>query len=181
MAKITAIDKGSIGEELGLEVGDELIGFNGEEIVDILDYVYYDSQEYFTLNLKAKQGERVDVEIEKEENETLGLTLDESVELEPIRCKNKCVFCFVDQMPKGMRETLYVKDDDYRLSFVSGNYVTFSNMGQKELDRIVKLHLSPLYVSVHCFDKAIKTKLVANPESAKVFEKMKFLADHGIV
>ena len=181
MAKITAIDKGSIGEELGLEVGDELIGFNGEKIVDILDYVYYDSQEFFTLNLKAKQGERVDIEIEKEENETLGLTLDESVELEPMRCKNKCVFCFVDQLPKGMRDTLYVKDDDYRLSFVSGNYVTFSNIGQKELDRIVKLHLSPLYISVHCFDKAVKTKLVANPEAAKIFEKMKFLADHGIV
>ncbi|MDE5654218.1 MAG: radical SAM protein, partial [Clostridia bacterium] len=180
MAKITAIDKGSIGEELGLEVGDELIGFNGEKIVDILDYVYYDSQEFFTLNLKAKQGEAVDIEIEKDESETLGLTLDESVELEPMRCKNKCAFCFVDQLPKGMRDTLYVKDDDYRLSFVSGNYVTLSNIGQKELDRIVKLHLSPLYISVHAYDKEVKTKLVANPESAKVFEKMKFLAERGI-
>ncbi|MDE7071685.1 MAG: DUF512 domain-containing protein [Clostridia bacterium] len=181
MAKITAIDKGSIGEELGLEVGDELIGFNGEKIVDILDYVYYDSQEFFTLNIKAKQGEVVDIEIEKDESETLGLTLDESVELEPMRCKNKCAFCFVDQLPKGMRETLYVKDDDYRLSFVSGNYVTLSNIGQKELDRIVKLHLSPLYISVHAYDKDVKTKLVANPESAKVFEKMMYLAQHGIL
>lgn len=181
MAKIIAVDKGSIGEELGLEIGDELVGFNGEAIVDVLDYVYYDSQEFFTLNLKTKQGEAVDIEIEKEEIETLGLTLDESVQLEPIRCKNKCVFCFVDQLPKGMRETLYVKDDDYRLSFVSGNYVTLSNVGQKELDRIVKLHLSPLYVSVHAFDKQVKTKLVANPEAAKVFDKIKFLADNGIV
>ncbi len=181
MAKITAIDKGSIGEELGLEVGDELIGFNGEKIVDILDYVYYDSQDFFTLNIKAKQGETVDIEIEKDESETLGLTLDESVELEPMRCKNKCAFCFVDQLPKGMRETLYVKDDDYRLSFVSGNYVTLSNIGQKELDRIVKLHLSPLYISVHAYDKDVKTKLVANPESAKVFEKMTYLARRGIL
>lgn len=181
MAKITAIDKGSIGEELGLEVGDELIGFNGEKIVDILDYVYYDSQEFFTLNIKAKQEETVDIEIEKDESETLGLTLDESVELEPMRCKNKCAFCFVDQLPKGMRETLYVKDDDYRLSFVSGNYVTLSNIGQKELDRIVKLHLSPLYISVHAYDKDVKTKLVANPESAKVFEKMTYLARRGIL
>ncbi len=181
MAKIIAVDKGSIGEELGLEIGDELVGFNGEAIVDVLDYVYYDSQEFFTLNLKTKQGEAVDIEIEKEDIETLGLTLDESVQLEPIRCKNKCVFCFVDQLPKGMRETLYVKDDDYRLSFVSGNYVTLSNVGQKELDRIVKLHLSPLYVSVHAFDKEVKTKLVANPEAAKVFDKIKFLADNGIV
>lgn len=181
MAKITAIDKGSIGEVLGLEVGDELIGFNGEKIVDILDYVYYDSQDFFTLNIKAKQGETVDIEIEKDESETLGLTLDESVELEPMRCKNKCAFCFVDQLPKGMRETLYVKDDDYRLSFVSGNYVTLSNIGQKELDRIVKLHLSPLYISVHAYDKDVKTKLVANPESAKVFEKMTYLAQRGIL
>lgn len=181
MAKIIAIDKGSIGEELGLEVGDELIGFNGEEIVDVLDYAYYDSLDSFTLNVKAKQGDTVDIEIEKDFDETLGLTLDESVQLEPMRCKNKCVFCFVDQLPKGMRDTLYVKDDDYRLSFVSGNYVTLSNIGQKELDRIARLHLSPLYVSVHCFDKQIKTKLIANPEGAKVFEKMNFLAENGIV
>ena len=181
MAKIIAIDKGSIGEELGLEVGDELLGFNGEKIVDVLDYVYYDSQDCFTMNIKAKQGDTVDIEIEKEEDETLGLTLDESVQLEPMRCKNKCVFCFVDQLPKGMRETLYVKDDDYRLSFVSGNYVTFSNIGQKELDRIAKLHLSPLYISVHAYDKAVKTKLVSNPESAMVYEKMRFLAAHSIV
>ncbi|MDE7337441.1 MAG: DUF512 domain-containing protein [Clostridia bacterium] len=180
MAIITAIDKGSVGEELGLEVGDELLGFNGEKIVDVLDYVYYDSQDSFILNIKAKQGDIVDIEIEKDENETLGLTLDESVQLEPMRCKNKCVFCFVDQLPKGMRDTLYVKDDDYRLSFVSGNYVTFSNIGQKELDRIAKLRLSPLYISVHAYDKDIKTKLVSNPESARVFEKMEFLAAHSI-
>ena len=89
---------------------------------------------FFCFEYQAKQGDVVDIEIEKDENETLGLTLDESAQLEPMRCKNKCLFCFVDQLPKGMRETLYVKDDDYRLSFVSGNYVTFSNIGQKELE-----------------------------------------------
>lgn len=181
MAKIVAIDKGSIGEEIGLEVGDEIIGFNGEEMVDVLDYAYYDSQDSFTVDVKSKQGDIVEVEIEKDYDETLGLTLDESVQLEPMRCKNKCVFCFVDQLPKGMRETLYVKDDDYRLSFVSGNYVTLSNIGQKHLDRIVKLHLSPLYISVHCYDRDLKTRLIANPEGAKVFDKMRFLADNGIV
>lgn len=180
MAKIIAVQKGGIGEELGMEIGDELLGFNGEQIVDVLDYAFYDSQEEFTLNLRTKQGEKVDVDIEKEEDESLGLELDESVQLEPMRCKNKCLFCFVDQLPKGMRDTLYVKDDDYRLSFVSGNYVTLSNIGQKELDRIAKLRLSPLYISVHAFDREIKTKLVSNPESAKVFDKMDFLANHGI-
>lgn len=181
MAKITAVQKGGIGEELGLEVGDELLGFNGKSIVDVLDYAYYDSQEEFTLNLLTKQGEKVDIDVEKEVDETLGLELDESVQLEPMRCKNKCLFCFVDQLPKGMRDTLYVKDDDYRLSFVSGNYVTLSNIGQKELDRIASLRLSPLYISVHAYDRQIKTKLVSNPESAKVFDKMQFLAAHGIV
>lgn len=180
MAKIIAVQKGGIGEELGLEIGDELLGFNGEQIVDVLDYAYYDSQEEFTLNLLTKQGEKVDIDIEKSEDESLGLELDESVQLEPMRCKNKCLFCFVDQLPKGMRETLYVKDDDYRLSFVSGNYVTLSNIGQAELDRIAKLKLSPLYISVHAFDRDIKTKLVSNPESAKVFDKMDFLAKNGI-
>ena len=180
MAKIIVVQKGGIGEELGMEIGDELLGFNGEQIVDVLDYAFYDSQEEFTLNLRTKQGEKVDIDIEKEEDETLGLELDESVQLEPMRCKNKCLFCFVDQLPKGMRDTLYVKDDDYRLSFVSGNYVTLSNIGQKELDRIAKLRLSPLYISVHAFDREIKTKLVSNPESAKVFDKMDFLANHGI-
>ena len=180
MAKITSVQKGGIGEEIGLEIGDELLGFNGENIVDVLDYAFYDSQEEFTLNLLTKQGEKVDIEIEKGEDESLGIELDESVQLEPMRCKNKCLFCFVDQLPKGMRETLYVKDDDYRLSFVSGNYVTLSNIGQKELDRIAKLRLSPLYISVHAYDRDIKTKLVSNPESAKVFDKMEFLAKHGI-
>ena len=180
MAKIIVVQKGGIGEELGMEIGDELLGFNGEQIVDVLDYAFYDSQEEFTLNLRTKQGEKVDIDIEKEEDESLGLELDESVQLEPMRCKNKCLFCFVDQLPKGMRDTLYVKDDDYRLSFVSGNYVTLSNIGQKELDRIAKLRLSPLYISVHAFDREIKTKLVSNPESAKVFDKMDFLANHGI-
>ena len=180
MAKIIAVQKGGIGEELGMEIGDELLGFNGEQIVDVLDYAFYDSQEEFTLNLRTKQGEKVDIDTEKEEDESLGLELDESVQLEPMRCKNKCLFCFVDQLPKGMRDTLYVKDDDYRLSFVSGNYVTLSNIGQKELDRIAKLRLSPLYISVHAFDREIKTKLVSNPESAKVFDKMDFLANHGI-
>ncbi|MEG1394574.1 MAG: DUF512 domain-containing protein [Clostridia bacterium] len=180
MAKVVAIEKNSVAEELGIEVGDELLGFDGQPIVDILDYLYYDGQENFVMNMRAKQGDIVDMDIEKYENETLGLSLDESVDLEPIRCQNKCMFCFVDQLPCGMRDTLYVKDDDYRLSFVSGNYVTLTNVGEKELQRIAKLHLSPLYVSVHCFDRDTKTKLIANPHGAELFEKMQFLAEHGI-
>ena len=180
MAVVIGVDKGSIAEEMGVEVGDELLGFNGEPIEDILDYYYYDSQEKFVINMKAKQGDIVDLEIEKDLNEQLGMSLDDSVQLNPIVCKNKCKFCFVDQLPKGLRKTLYVKDDDYRLSFVSGSFVTMTNVGQHELDRIVKLQLSPLYISVHAFTPSIKTKLIANPNGEKLFDQMHFLAAHGI-
>lgn len=181
MAKVTAVQPNGIARELGIEIGDELLGFDEYPLTDILDYLYYDAQESFVMHMRTAQGEDVDIEIEKDENETLGMTLDESAELEPMRCRNKCMFCFVDQLPSGMRDTLYVKDDDYRLSFVSGNYVTLTNVGQRELERIVRLHLSPLYISVHCYDPAIKTKLIANPRGAELFEKMRYLAAHGIV
>ncbi|MGN0789018.1 MAG: radical SAM protein, partial [Christensenellales bacterium] len=105
MAKIIAIDDNSIGKEIGLEVGDQLLGFDGYPLVDILDYLYYDDQEEFVMNIKSKQGDIVDVEIEKDVDEKLGLTLDESVELNVMPCRNKCIFCFVDQLPKGMRDT----------------------------------------------------------------------------
>ena len=180
MAIVIGVDKGSIAEELGIEIGDELLGFNGEPIEDILDYFYYEGQDFFVMNMKAKQGDIVDLEIEKDVDEQIGLTLDDSVQLNPKRCKNKCLFCFVDQCPKGMRETLYVKDDDYRLSFVSGNYVTFTNMTDHDFERIVKLHLSPLYVSVHAYDKDVKTKLISNPEGANLFDRLRYLAENNI-
>lgn len=180
MAKVIAVDKGGIAQEMGVEVGDELLGFDGMPIVDILDYLYYDAQESFVMNMRAKQGGEVDLEIEKESDEPIGLTLDDSMQLEPMRCRNKCVFCFVDQLPDGMRDTLYVKDDDYRLSFVSGNYVTLTNVSQAELERIVRLRLSPLYISVHVYDPETKVKMISNPRGAKLFDQMRYLADNGI-
>lgn len=180
MAKIIGVEENSIAQELGMEIGDELIGFDGYPIVDILDYMYYDDQEEFVMNVLTKQGDKIDIEIEKDVDEKLGLVLDDSVELKTMPCKNKCIFCFIDQLPKGMRESLYVKDDDYRLSFVSGNYVTLTNVGQKELERIARLKLSPLYISVHCYDKETKKLMVANPNGAQLFEKMNYLKEHGI-
>lgn len=179
MAKIIGVDKKSVAHQLGIKVGDELIAFDGNPIKDILDYHYYDGMEEFVMTVKCGD-EQVDFEIEKYPDESLGLDLDESVELVPFRCKNKCKFCFVDQLPKGMRKTLYVKDDDYRLSFVSGNYITLTNVFEDELKRIVDLHLSPLYISVHATDSSIKEQLVTNPEGAKTFEKIKFLTQNGI-
>ncbi len=180
MAKIVEIDDNSILLELGVEIGDEILGFNGEPIEDILDYDYYDGQNEFTINMRSKQGDKVDLEIEKLDTETMGVTLDDSVFLTPIRCKNKCAFCFVDQLPKGLRKTLYVKDDDYRLSFVCGNFVTLTNVFEHELTRIVKYHLSPLYISVHASTPEMVTRLVANPEATKTIDKIRFLAKNGI-
>lgn len=181
MPRIVKVDENGIAAELGFEPGDEIIGFDGHPYEDVLDYIFYDEAEKFTINARTKDGEIVDCEVEKLPEEKIGVEFDDDGQLVPIRCRNKCVFCFVDQLPKGMRDTLYVKDDDYRLSFVSGNYVTLTNVFDKEMERILRLHLSPLYVSVHCYDKKTKTEMVANPEGAKLFDKMKILAAHGIV
>ena len=180
MAKIVGIDDNSILLEMGVEIGDEILGFNGEPMEDILDYDYYDGQNEFTINMLSKQGDKVDLEIEKLDTETMGVTLDDSVCLTPIRCKNKCAFCFVDQLPKGLRDTLYIKDDDYRMSFVCGNFVTLTNVYEHELQRIVKYHLSPLYISIHAVSEDRLIKLLRNPESLKTQQKIKFLAEHGI-
>lgn len=179
MAKIVGVDKGSIAEQLGIKIGDELIAFNDILIEDVLDYCYYDSVDEFVMTIKSGD-ELIDFEIEKNDYEQLGLELDESMDLNPLRCKNKCAFCFVDQLPEGMRETLYIKDDDYRLSFVSGNYITLSNVCDHEIERIVRLNLSPLYVSVHATNPEIKTRLVANPAAGNTYEKIKYLAANGI-
>ena len=180
MAKIVGIDDNSILKELGVEIGDEIVGFNGEPIEDIIDYDYYDGQNEFTINMISKQGDKVDLEIEKLDTETMGVTLDDSVYLTPISCKNKCAFCFVDQLPKGLRKTLYVKDDDYRLSFVCGNFVTLTNVYEHELNRIVKYKLSPLYISVHAITPEKLIALLKNPESLKTMDKIKYLAKNGI-
>lgn len=181
MPKIVKVDENGVAAELGFEPGDEILGFDGHPYEDVLDYVFYDDAEKFTINARTKDGELVDCEVEKLPDEKIGVEFDDDGQLVPIRCRNKCVFCFVDQLPKGMRKTLYVKDDDYRLSFVSGNYVTLTNVFDKEIERIIRLHLSPLYISVHCFDKKRKVEMIANPEGAKLFEKMNVLAAHGIV
>lgn len=181
MPKIVKVREDGVAAELGFEPGDEIIGFDSHPYEDVLDYIFYDGQEKFTINARTKDGEIVDCEVEKLPDEPIGVEFDDEGQLVPIRCRNKCVFCFVDQLPKGMRDTLYVKDDDYRLSFVSGNYVTLTNVGEKEIERIIRLHMSPLYISVHCFDKKRKVEMIANPEGANLFEKMKLFAAHGII
>ena len=179
MLKITKVKRNSIAKELGLEVGDEIVAFDGYPCEDELDYLYYVETESFTMTVRDKRGagEAV-VEIEKEEGEDLGLEFEKNAKLRT--CHNRCVFCFVDQMPKGLRESLYVKDDDYGMSFSCGNFVTLTNLTDEGLDRIIRLRLSPLYVSVHTMNPDLRVKLLRNRHAGKIVQQIDKLAKGGI-
>ncbi len=179
MLKISQVDKNGIGAEIGLEVGDSIKEFDGFEAVDLLDYTFYDYKENFTLTILTKDNLLVKVDIEKDEEETLGLSF-ESDNLELKTCYNNCIFCFVDQMPKNMRKSLYVKDDDYRQSFLCGNFVTLTNVSDSDIDRIIRLNLSPLYVSVQTMDRELRVKMLNNKHAGNIFEKLKKLTNNGI-
>ncbi len=179
MLKITKVKRGSIAKELGLEVGDEIIAFDGFACEDELDYLYYVETESFTMTVRdCREGQEVTVEIEKEEGEDLGLEFEKNTSI--CTCHNRCVFCFVDQMPKGMRESLYVKDDDYAMSFSCGNFVTLTNLSDEGLERIIRLKLSPLYVSVHTMNPELRVKLLRNRFAGKIVEQIDRLAKGGI-
>lgn len=178
MLEISKVYKNSIANELGLKKGDKIAEFNGFKVEDVLDYLYYDSQTYFTLTAVCDE-EEIEFEIEKEEDESLGVEF-KSDNLEIKKCRNKCVFCFVDQMPKGLRESLYIKDDDYRQSFLRGNFVTLTNVNDSEIDRIIRLNLSPLYVSVQATDKETREKLLGNRFAGDILKKLKKLTSSGI-
>lgn len=179
MLKITKVKRNSIGKEIGLEVGDEIVAFDGHPCEDELDYLYYCETDAFTMTVKDKRGgEETVVEIEKEEGEDLGLEFEKNTCLRT--CHNRCVFCFVDQMPKGLRESLYIKDDDYSMSFSCGNFVTLTNLSDEGLDRIIRLKLSPLYISVHTLNPDLRVKLLRNRFAGKIVEQVKKLAENGI-
>ncbi len=179
MLKITKVKRNSIAKELGLEVGDEIIAFDGFACEDELDYLYYCEKSDFTMTVKdGKSGGEVTVEVEKEEGEELGLEFLKSTAIRT--CHNRCLFCFVDQMPKGMRESLYVKDDDYGMSFSCGNFVTLTNLSDEGLERIIRLKLSPLYVSVHTMNPALRVKLLRNRFAGKIVEQIRRLVEGGI-
>ena len=179
MLKIIKIKRNSIGAEIGLEIGDSVVAFDGHTAEDELDYLYYCSKDGFTMTVKdGRTGEEVEVEIEKEEDEDLGLTFEKSTKIRT--CHNRCVFCFVDQMPKGMRESLYIKDDDPAMSFTCGNFVTLTNLSDDGLERIVRLKLSPLYISVHTTNPELRVKLLRNRFAGKIKEQIDRLAKGGI-
>ena len=169
---------GSIGEELELEPGDVLLTIDGEEIEDIFDYDYMTDSESFVMTIQKKNGEEWELEIESG-GEDLGLTFENGLMSEYRSCRNKCIFCFIDQMPPGMRETLYFKDDDSRLSFLQGNYITLTNMSDRDIDRIIRFHLSPINISVQTMNPELRCRMLNNRFAGEALKKIDRLYEAG--
>ena len=169
--KITAVAPGSIGEELELEPGDLLLSIDGEDVEDIFDYDYMTDSESFVMVVRKADGEEWELEIESG-GEDLGLTFENGLMSEYRSCRNKCIFCFIDQMPPGMRETLYFKDDDSRLSFLQGNYITLTNMSDHDIDRIIRFHLAPINISVHTMNPGLRCRMLNNRFAGEALKKI---------
>ncbi len=178
--RITGIVAGSIAEELDIESGDTLIKVNGRYVSDVFDYRFSINDEYVELLIKKSNGEEWELSIEKEYNEDLGIIFEEPLMDEYASCCNKCIFCFIDQMPPGMRETLYFKDDDARLSFLQGNYITLTNMKDEDFERIINYHLSPVNISVHTTNSALRCKMLNNRFAGNIIKRLDGLYDAGI-
>ena len=178
--KIKEIQEGSIAQELELEAGDELISINGQPVEDVFDYHYLVNDEYIELLVKKQSGEEWELEVEKDYDEDLGIVFENSLMDEYRSCRNKCVFCFIDQMPPGMRETLYFKDDDSRLSFLQGNYVTLTNMSDHDIERIIHYHLAPINISFQTTNPQLRCKMLHNRFAGDIFPKVQRLFEAGI-
>ncbi|NLJ58075.1 MAG: DUF512 domain-containing protein [Tissierellia bacterium] len=177
---IVKVLKNSIAEELEVEPGDELLRVNNSIVKDYIDYKYQISDNLVYVEIKKQDGEIWELEIEKEYDEDLGIVFENPL-MDNIKvCSNKCIFCFIDQLPKGMRKTLYVKDDDTRLSFLYGNFITLTNLSQDEIDRIIKYKISPIKVSVHTTDSDLRKYMMGNDSDLDILEYLKKLIDAGI-
>lgn len=178
--KIKEVTPGSIAEELELEAGDVLLEVNGQKVEDVFDYHYLTNEEYLTVVVRKQNGEEWELEIEKEFEEDLGIVFENSLMDEYRSCRNKCIFCFIDQMPPGMRETLYFKDDDSRLSFLQGNYVTLTNMSDHDIERICQYHLSPLNISFQTMNPELRCRMLHNRFGGEALKKVDALFEAGI-
>ncbi|WMJ88280.1 DUF512 domain-containing protein [Anaerocolumna sp. MB42-C2] len=177
---IKTVAAGSIAEEMEIEPGDRLLYVNEKEIKDVFDYHYAVNDEYLVLLIRKPDGEEWELEIEKEYEEDLGIEFEESLMDSYRSCRNKCMFCFIDQMPPGMRETLYFKDDDARLSFLQGNYITLTNMSEEDINRIIFYKLSPINISIHTTNKELRCEMLNNRFAGEALDKIKKLFDSGI-
>ncbi|MDO4333886.1 MAG: DUF512 domain-containing protein [Eubacteriales bacterium] len=177
---IKSVQEGSIAEEMEIEAGDKLLAINGEEVEDIFDYQYMIQDEYVEVLVRKPYGEEWLLEIDKEYEEDLGVEFENGLMDDYRSCSNKCIFCFIDQMPKGMRETLYFKDDDSRLSFLQGNYVTLTNMSEKDVNRIVKYHLSPINISFQTTNPELRCMMLHNRFAGDALKKVDRFYEAGI-
>lgn len=178
--KISGIEENSIAMKKKISAGDELIKINGNEINDVLDYRFYINEKKLVLSLKTAEGKFRAVTVHKDEFDDLGLEFETYLMDKQQHCKNKCIFCFIDQLPEGLRESLYFKDDDSRLSFLFGNYITLTNMNDADIDRIIKMHISPVNISVQTMNPELRVKMMLNPKAGESLKYIKRLADAGI-
>lgn len=184
MKKETAVVKsviaGSIAEEAQIKMGDSIVSINGEKINDIFDYKFLSANEDLLIKVIKKNGEIWEISVEKEEYDNLGIEFEEYLINDEKSCTNNCVFCFIDQLPKGMRKTLYYKDDDSRLSFLTGNYITLTNMNKKDIERVIKYKMSPINISVHTTNPNLRKKMMNNKFAGDIMKKISMLYKGGI-
>lgn len=179
-AKISRVLPESIAEEMGFEIGDAIVSVNGQQPRDLIDYQFFCADEFLELEVLDRRGRSHHLEIEKDYDEDLGLEFETALFDALIQCTNRCPFCFIDQQPPGKRESLYFKDDDYRLSFLYGSYLTLTNLPDREWDRIAALRLSPLYVSVHATDAEVRSRLLKNPRAGLLLQQLQWFQDHQL-
>ena len=177
--RIIKVNPDSIAWEMGVEPGMYLVSVNGVDIEDVFDYQYLMDEEEIDVLIREENGEETLLEIEKDPDEDFGVEFENSLMDEYRSCCNHCIFCFIDQMPPGMRETLYFKDDDSRLSFLQGNYVTLTNMKDRDIDRIIRYHMEPINISVHTTNPELRRKMLGNRFAGDIFPKVQRLCDAG--
>lgn len=178
--KIFDVTTGSHADKAGIKKGETLLSINSNEIVDVLDYRFYQVNRKLTLEVADEDKNVRTIEMTKGEYEEIGLEFETYLMDKQHSCRNKCIFCFIDQLPKGMRESLYFKDDDSRLSFLFGNYITLTNITEHEIDRIIKMHISPINVSVHTTNPELRCKMMNNRFAGDTLKYLKRFADAGI-
>lgn len=177
---IDSVDKGSFADKKGIKAGYTLLKLNGEDITDVLDYRFYQNDNKVLVEFIDEKGKIKQKKIKKEEYEELGLNFSTYLMDKKRSCMNKCIFCFIDQLPVGMRESLYFKDDDSRLSFLFGNYITLTNITEREIERIIKMHISPINISVHTTNPELRVKMMTNKNAGKALDFIPKLNNAGI-
>ena len=178
--RIREVEPGSIADQLGLSPGDFLLSVNGESLADVFDYRFAIAEEVLAVGIRRADGEEWILDIEKDPGEDLGLSFESDLMDDYRSCRNRCIFCFIDQMPPGMRETLYFKDDDSRLSFLQGNYITLTNTSEADIDRVIRFHMEPINISVHTTNPDLRVKMLGNRHAGEIFPTVRRLADAGI-